>query len=497
MKPRRFFFKIFSPLTWAFILALTGIGLSTVWYFTGEKKFTPKIKTDYLALAQITKIKNEVQKKLIQEIIWKNLKSGDPFYFNEVIRTSENSEVELVLKNGTQIDLDPDSALRIWEVNGEVNIDFIQGHIFFRAFSSKSADVILNSGSAKVLLRNCEATFDSFNSGRALEIQVYRGNLEINQRRTKVILDRDKTGIVSEKGVEVRNLSMLVKSPGPYSAVFVHDSKIEPVIFEWQPIPESYNVYLEIGETRMKMERMFPPVPGKSGYIAMKLALGNYYWRLVAVGGKNQMFWSGIEKFTVKDETPPLLISPVGDMLAIPSPQTGLLDLRWANPSHLENLHVEVARDYQFLSDVYSEAIQDTGIHEAPLTEDGIYFWRVSGFRSGTTKEVTSQIQRFVLRTRFPLIPPILREPSARSILSLSKVLSDGLYLSWFPVTGIDRYAVKVIDQKGAIYFEGFVDQLTQIKVNLTRPGIYRWEVFSMNADEESSRPAEAAFEVR
>src|SRR5207247_284379 len=104
-----------------------------------------------------------------------------------------------------------------------------------------------------------------------------------------VTLDRDKSGVIDASGVNVTTQFFRIKSPTALSKTFIRVDKKEPVVFEWDALPPNFDVYLEIGKTREKLDRMFPKVPGQSGFISSQIKIGTYFWRLTAVDIKNPL----------------------------------------------------------------------------------------------------------------------------------------------------------------------------------------------------------------
>lgn len=469
-------------------LSCAGIVLSYAWYKFDLSRSKVLDTENKKTVAHLSESKNEVQKKQANRVIWQSVDIDEALHAGEAVRTSADSEAKIIFNSGAQVQMDPDSVVVIEEVGDKINLDFVKGNLFFKG-GGKKDQLGLRSGSTNIDLKNGEVALNKSQDGKALDVQVLRGTAELSQGDKKVLLDTEKGGTVDEKGLSIAQQFLKAKAPLAFSKMYIQTAKKEPVVFEWEKLPENFDVYLEIGDRREKLSRMYPKVSGKLGMMAMQLKLGNYFWRLVAVDNKDatKIYYTPVNKISVLAEVAPKLIQPADDSVATLSAQTQTLSLRWSNPSKLEKLHVEISKDAQFSKNVYSEQLADTGVHEAAVTEDGVYYWRVAGFRAGTSREVVSNSGKFILKTKLELLPPQLKEPKDGSRVQIENIQNGLVFLKWDPVLGYNQYQIKVaLGDK--LVFEQKVNDVQQVRFTMAKPGSYKWAISTLNAEGNASQ---------
>ncbi|MBK9295189.1 MAG: FecR domain-containing protein [Oligoflexia bacterium] len=471
--------------------SLSGILLSILWYKFDLSRSKIDSSENKKIVAVLGETKNEVQKKQVSRVIWQRVDEEEPLHAGEAVRTASDSEAKIVFNSGAQIQMDPDSVVVIEESGNKLSLDFIKGNLFFKG-GGKESQLALKSGNTSIDLQNSEAALNKSQDGKALDVQVLSGTAQLSQNGKSVTLDRDKAGVIDDRGLSVAEKFIKIKSPQAFSKIYIQIAKKEPVLFEWEKLPPNFDIYLEIGSKRENLSRMYPKVSANLGMMAMQLKLGNYFWRLVAIDNKDpsKTYFTSVNKISILAEVPPKLIQPVDESIATLSAQTQTLLLRWANPSKLEKLHIEISKDPKFSKNIYSEIVADTGIHEAPLTEEGIYYWRIAGFRSGTSKEVVSQAHKFVLKTKLELVPPKLKEPSSNFRAQVESIRAGLVFLKWDPVLGFNEFHVRIF-QGEKIAHEQKVNDVKQVRFNIEKPGQYKWAVYTIDAQGKASNISE------
>jgi hypothetical protein len=413
----------------AALISLTGVFATYTW---SRVRHLNVLLTGSEPIARITSSSHEVQKRPAQRLIWQSVIQSQELYSGEAVRTASNADARVEFINeGTVVDLEPDTVIEIEKKDGGVNLDFLKGNLFIRSAASGSK-VILKSGEEKIALENTDVAVSKSNLNSKLDLDVVKGAVKV------------LAGGVDSKLAETR-AGLKILSPKQGDVINLINQTLE---IKWEPLAAGYIVKLEQGDSRANLKVIEEiseatsgaPVLGQSGKLNFPIGgfeSGRRYIRLIAKNQKTSSeLKSSIVRLELRKPVAPILLRPApgaqvsfgsysaGDSHAVGNSQavgdsrashassasgdSQGVEFSWANPGHLEQMTIEIARtrdlkDRLALKTVanlltYNWIIEPSRVGQTIQAKSGDeIFWRVSGRILGTSQLISSPIQSFKL----------------------------------------------------------------------------------------------------
>lgn len=465
--------------------------LSTVlWFEAGRPK---RARNDKAPVARLTESANEVQRKEVKRVIWELVSRNDEFYPGEAIRTTERAEAKIqLLKSGTVIHLEPESLVVLEENDNGLALDFLQGNLFVQGGGAGAADVTLKSGASEIKLKSADMSLSKDKTGQ-VNLEVFKGQAELSQGGRKLDLSRDKSAVLSDKGVAESRERVQLLTPQAGQTLLLNVARQERLEVTWTPIPPEYTVVAEVGPTREQLARVGESARGDAGRMSITRKPGKYFLRLSARGpdAAKPALTSGTVPFAVEPKAAPVLVAPSGEAPFLK--KDGVVEFKWVNRNTYALLALEIARDPKFTQIVQKPSLAADSSSWAFDLPDGVYHWRVTGFlkNGDKTEPLSSSIAKVQVVSRLELPTPVPSAPASGARLSLADVQRNGVLLKWNVSAGATRYRAHVETLKGEKIFENEIGG-TSTKVTDLKPGAYRWNVTAL-ADGRgvTSEPAE------
>lgn len=471
----------------ATLLSATGFAATQIWYIYTEPE--KKSNTTAKPIARLVSSVNDVQKKSLEKIIWQPAIHGETLHAGESIRTYSKSEARIEFLNSSAvIDLEPDSAIVLEENNGSIALDFLQGNIFVKTEQNKSTEqnsIVLKSGQQKLNLNSSEVSLGRGENDK-LDLAVHKGSVQgldprLTQGKIKVL------------------------EPLPSRPIYVTSSKSEPVVFKWQSLEKGYEVQLQWGPERDKLESITNAVAaGEIGQMAAALPPGKSYFRLVAkpLSPENPELISSILRAHILVKTAPVLLAPAHLATLTLPPGQPEVKLLWSNPSGFEKMIVEVASSANLRNKVKTEYLDHTTEYTFLPPKEGVYYWRVSGTLEGRKEVVSSGVKKFKVGFINDIRPPVLSTPLQNEKIQLEAIKGHGLLMSWQIAPGASGYYVKlekinISSERGLASTENVFEsegEFLQALVPDLKPGNYAWSVQSIDAQGQKSSPSEKRY---
>lgn len=457
-------------LLMSFILSLTCVAGTQVWY-KSQSAFSND-NGDREPMALLIDVVNEVQRKPLKRLIWQNLGKSENLFGGELVRTNEASEATIeFIKTGTILTLEPDSLISLEDHDGKIELEFLRGHLYVKG---GTGDMNLKTGASRIKLAGAELALGRGGSGDGVDMQVFKGNVEIEGTGVKKVKD-----------------DFVLISPQPQSEVHVLPDGKERVKFEWKSLPKAYNVILELGKNRNDLKATSDQKLEGNKILAL-LSPGDYYFRLVGQpkDSKEAPAVSSVFKFRVLPKRAPVPLSPEKDVAVNVQDATSKVAFKWANPGKLADIVVEVAESADLKSNLQIKKVGDLEQLELPLVKSGTYFWRVTGYIGQTHDPVSSSVQKFNYIIGANLNPPTLELPNKGEKVSFQTLKEKGIFLQWKPIPGAQNYKMILKERKTMQAREESVP-VQQIRFTDLRPGVYDWSVIAIGANKKESKPSE------
>jgi hypothetical protein len=171
---------------------------------------------------------NKIQRKFDNEVVWEDLDSNSPLSNRDSVRSDKSSQATLMLKDGTEIQMDEDSMV-ILEINEKVQkINFTKGSINVKKSKVKGADsasILVESSTGSVKVNDGDIIVAKQNP-KALDVAVARGEAEVNIDGQIVNLTKNQILSSTENGYESRNSKVKLVSTLE-KAKRIEDKKVE------------------------------------------------------------------------------------------------------------------------------------------------------------------------------------------------------------------------------------------------------------------------------
>jgi predicted nucleic acid-binding Zn-ribbon protein len=482
-------------LTLAFCLSLLGLIL-TRHFFGGDGGLYRRGGQE--PIAKLEQTLNEVQRKPLGKLVWETVTQGEDLFPGEDIRTSSASSAKIFLvQSKTMIELDPDSLIRLEQNPDGLALNFLEGNMLVKG---EGTGLTLKTGDNAIDVANADLAL-SKTSGGAVDLEVLKGQAKLMKDGKQVTLDENTAGLLTSDGVQADESRIRVTSPLAGEQVLIDSSKREPIVFEWDKLPDGYDVFVERGTTRTSLNRSEATrANGDAGRLGFVSKLGKYYFRLVAVPRQEGLptLSSKVMPLEVVPKTPPQPLAPVSDEVVILEKQSPTLALKWAARMRFETVIVEIAKDAGLTQVLKKETVpaESTQIGIA-WSESGKFYWRVTGFirYQGKSVPLSSPVVSFSTKVGIELTPPNLKSPLADQKISYQQVTGQGLFLSWENVPGISKYKVTITKNGKSLYDRDVT--ANPLRITKIGPGNYEWTVRSVLNENEISVPAEKrAFQI-
>jgi hypothetical protein len=449
------------------------------------------------AVAHLSDSTNEVQRKPVKRVIWQSVNKNDDLFPGEAIRTAPNAEAQLFfMKTGTKVHLDPDSLVILEETDKGVSLDFLQGNMFVQSTEKGGEGLTLKTGNGEIKLKSADMSLSKNQNGH-VNLEVHRGEAELNQGTKKTSLNKDKSAELSDQGVSVANDRMQVFRPLAGETLYLDLAKSDKLDLGWKPLPPGYTVSIELGTTRGNLQKLATTsAPGEAGKILLSAKPGRWYVKIVAKSDnpKLPILASSAIPFTVEPKSPPSLVEPRQDALIIKQTPSDPVTLKWFGRHKFSGQYLEIATDAQFKNIKVSE--KELAGHldtYAAKIDEGNYFWRVTSYLTlnGKSEGLRSTVGKFTVTAKLNITPPTPASPTNDQHLSFLDTQKTGVPLKWQNPRGVERVKA-VVEHKVGDTWKTVMDrelETTSVQVPDLQPGQYRWKISSMDPKGGESKP--------
>lgn len=315
----------------------------------------------------------ESQRKHANSVLWKDTQQDDMVYNLDSIRTDTNSESIIHLKNGGDIEMDPESMIVLEIVKDKNNIKLLYGSMLMNNHDNSQItmeDFHINNFQGNIRVRNkennitiiAENPFDyTFKKRRYKSSK----NLSINQG--KIINDSPQIQLVS---------------PVDNNRFFT-DNKNADISFKWLSNSDSI---LEISRD-LSFKSLIHSLKISSNIYNLNLQEGIYYWRV-----KKDKNFSNVRKFHIISVPEIVLFSPINN-----SYTKKAIFFNWSESLLANKYTVYIARDSLFNEIIKTETTyKNSAVLELP---DGKYFWQVTSENILGSYKNKSKIDHFVKKS--------------------------------------------------------------------------------------------------
>ena len=446
--------------------------------------------------------RNTAQRKYSSQVIWEPLDMEAPLYNRDSIRTGELSLAEIILNDGTRIELDENSMVVLNLGDEALDINFEYGSINARreegetggetALNIRSQDQTITVGAAggsDIQLNRSE--------GEGLDVLVNRGEASVatsgGEART---IGQDERATLSDEGIQVQQVTLRPIGPANGQRFFPEGAQTN-VRFSWQPTQGDRQLTFQLSRRRDFSDLVMSRTLAASSVDA-SLGDGDYYWRLTAqnpqTGATEE---SEVRKISVINNAPIRLFTPSNGQAFQYTTEAPFVNFSWSENSLADTYTLEVATDPGFRDVVQSREVRAQGT--AIRLGGGDYFWRV---RSRATIEggaTSSEPFRLRVTQRDEIPAPAPRHPTDGTRISSVYFEREGVNFNWERSNEIETVTLEIASDanfQNTIVTAQSRGNFTSVRNNLPL-GTYFWRLRGTDSSGTlTAYSATARFEV-
>lgn len=385
------------------VVLSTAVIATGAWLFWRDMTATLK-PTGAQEIGIVTYKRKAVQRKYTGRTVWEEVKATSALYPYDAIRTQGGSEALITLDDGTEITLDENTLIVLDYDRDNRNIQFLSGSISARAAepapaaagtgpagsgpagtgaagaraaaqASPPPSLTISSGGTKVAVKEAEASLSVSAAGK-LDVEVARGTVQLEvQGRSQEIKEDQRATVEAQATVaKVEVIPVTLTSPAA-NAWFLGTAEGANVPFAWRSAATGTGWILEVAKTpAFEAPLSSATVDGLKA--SMKLAEGQWYARVRPSSGESAASNSGLVRFNVAAESPPLAITPaMGSTISFRSERPSLRFV-WEGSTLATSWQLEISREASFATILLSLKSGGTQVSTNELSE-GDYWWRV------------------------------------------------------------------------------------------------------------------------
>jgi hypothetical protein len=416
--------------------------------------------------------KNDVRRKNSDNFSWFPAEQKDSIYQHDSIFTGEDSRASITLKDGSVIEIQPNSLVTLNIKDGQMSLDLRYGNI--KGQVAKGSTLTVTSAGKEVKL----------DSSKQIDL--------IKDRYGKKAL-----GPAADLHVDLIT---------PSGTQVVKAKSTDPVKLRWKGTGPISKYELQVSKDDQFSEVVSRELTRHQNFdVTENLDDGNYHWRIRAYdSGGRVAFTTKSHDFTVSHYQSPEIVSPVTESVTnleiIGKPEEIRADAKvsWTSPTDYPKFHIQVARDPEF-KDMVKNVLTPDKESVAPKLQSGVYYARVAGYLpqkqiSSSWSPVVKFTMNLIAKTQVLPPTPILitkkisfkpPKPDDRSPAAVRAPVVE-----WKPVLEVPQYKLQISKDRAFARPAEYMVKNPKTAWAQYRPGQYYYRVYSVTADGVSSLPS-------
>lgn len=436
---------------------------------------------------------NLAERKYTAQVVWDEIFKDSDLYNYDTIRTGENAEAVIRLKDGTIITLNENSMILLAYSEKQVDIQFIQGTINARQTGKTAGDktVTIASGDSKISLKDSDISL-SQDKDNQFQLTVNRGKAKLVSGDQEKVVNENQNIVAGKDTIRLYDLTIKLLAPDNNRA-FASENAKSNVNFSWQRPTGDYTTYLEIASNPTVTDPFIKrKVAGSTA--AEAFSGGVYYWRVTAVNNASKKVeTSETRKFSITSKAPVQLITPANNSVIKFRDSNPMINFMWSRDESVSRYMLKVSASPGMSAPVINSSVAGNRISLNSLGQ-GEYYWKVSSVNESNTIDTSadSPVYKFVISRTDKLEPPQPVAPAENKSIHPLSISQQGVNFTWtkditIPETQIviakDRGLSQVILKKKT---EGNAIRFSE-KMN---DGEYYWNLRGVMADGSMTDPS-------
>ncbi|MFH0976872.1 MAG: FecR family protein [Spirochaetota bacterium] len=479
-------------------LLVVGVGTAviTVFSFLYYKDITTKVQAGTNEqVGTVSYKRKSVERKYAGQVIWEDIENNIPVYNYDSIRTSDQSEASLHLKDGTEIKLNENSMILLAMTKNQIDIEFNKGSILANRGGAEGDVRKLNikSGSTSISIDKSDVKLSQSKAGD-LNLSVVKGIADVNTGKGAAKLGADQALVVAKGSGEVMKFDLAIKLVSPVAgAYYLTTAEKMRIDFSWQNVAGEHNVFFELAKDDL-FANIIQKNEVKGNAFAVDLTKGIYYWRVRAVHKITKKEESSeTRRFSVLFDEPVLLIAPENKETVTYKGVPPIINFKWTKSEIASAYRLVLAGDRSMSKIIKT---QDSTQNSVMLDSagKGVYFWRIEklpGLKD-IPKPAASGIFELNIKEREITAPPELLYPNNAKQFSKTLLEKQNITFTWKGSQEISEYNFYTAkDEKFKdIVFSGVSKvNFVQLEKNLPK-GTYYWRVTGRLGEKEFTDPS-------
>ncbi|MCS6983858.1 MAG: hypothetical protein NZM25_01870 [Leptospiraceae bacterium] len=485
--------KIEKKDVWvSLILLVLALFLGVAIYLTYERK-PLTISGEPVGVVQYKY--HVVMRKFADRMLWEEVNPGSDLFLYDSILTKDESDAQILLKNGLHIFVEPNSLIVIEPTEKELAIKLQEGSLYTSG-SAKKSTILLSENT---------------------ELEVHQSRVRIVKNQDKIFLQAEEGPVILKKGKKETKLAagesieldrdgvekkerLVIVQLSPAEGALIRTRKpTTKLAFRWES-PLGNEQKLVLGKDPSLKSGQSVEVKDKSE-VELELAPGKYFWQ---VRDKDRA--TKVQSFRIKEAIQLEILSPKNEEVF---PLGKKISFEWKKSDPGETVLLEVSKDRSF-SEIHTRLYTSKNHVKLSLHESGRYFWRIS-----VGGEFTSEVRHFVVKSGDEFVQKeIAEEQNTREKKEISKkeiklgppviiqplpnekfAHGEKVLFMWKKDDRVSRYVLELW-QKSPSKKESYKTERNSYELTLEQSGRWYWRVIAQRG-KERRESAVSSFVVR
>ncbi len=469
------------------ITALSGITiialLGAMLYYTVHKQ-SGAGSTELIG--KLVSKSNLAERKYTAQVVWDEIFKDSDLYNYDTIRTGENAEAVIRLKDDTTITLNENSMILLAYSEKEVDIQFIQGTINARQDGKNAGGkvVTIASGDSKISLSDSDVSL-SQDKDNQFQMTVNRGKARLKTGDQEKIVNENQNILAGKDTIRLYDLTIQLFAPENNQA-YAADVRKSTVNFSWNRPAGDYTSYLEIAANPTVSDPLIKrKIIGAAA--AEAFPEGVYYWRVTATNNAtNKVETSETRKFTIAASTPVQLIMPSNNSVIKYRDSNPMINFMWSRDVSVSRYNLVISASSAMSSPVVNSSVVGNKISLNSLGQ-GEYYWRISTVNESNSINTSAEspVYKFVVSRTDKLEPPQPIAPTENKSIHPLTISRQGLNFTWTKDNTIPETRI-VIAKDGGFSQTIFKQNSDGNAIKFTeqlKDGEYYWSLRGVMAD--------------
>ncbi|MEE0887138.1 MAG: hypothetical protein UIB61_09545 [Treponema sp.] len=471
-------------------------------YFFWRELNHSTVRNDKEKIATIYFKQKIAQRQFDDSVVWERLSQNSPLYNKDTIYTSDFSQAIVKFNDGTQLELNENTMLKLSYSEKGVEINVSGGDIQIdgsRSKSKKELAVSMQNGTTVKLDSGSTVSLKSDAASGVNNIEVQGGTAKIETK------NGDSGKISSGESINIEETGATSKNPITVTSISKNlnllkfDEKEIPVKLEWKLSEQEKNqkviVQISAAKDFSKITKTYTP---SGDNIEIPASSGTFYWRIFT---ENEEDKPAVGKISVKNVAPVEIISPAAASEFRYRNNFPSILLSWNGSEYADHYKIEISTLRDMKNIIFSETVNGNSFSVKSLSA-GEYFWRVTPFfaLNDTGYASPSEVKSFSVVKNEQIKPPALSIPVDGAKLTYTDSASNSfdLQFAWKSEIKNAEFNFEISRDKdfSDIFYSEKIENSTFLKKNLgifsswaIPDGTYFWRVVRISGEPDDVTP--------